>query len=708
MKNRLKRIMTLVLILSMAMSFAACGAEEAKAPEESETPDAEQTAADGEKVYTVSLVELPENMTKASKVETDGGELFIAGYSNDRQILLYSKNLADGTYKKYELEEPGEDESMDLIAFTPSGDRVYAVYDIMRMVNEFPEFDTMIAAFDRESCELLENAEIEGIEMPSFGGIFAVGDLIAGISYDGLMTLSPDGTVPAHSDNHSIESILKADGKLYAQDISDDYKTGTLYEITDGSCTLKKVCDIKDTKFDLSGEHPWIEVASCASENGGYIVTQDSVSKLNTETGEVEPLFTWKDIGYEFAGTPGSTAVSSDGKIFITDAYTGMLCEVSKQDKVEKKTLLVSCAEGVGTTYFSEAVSRFNLTNPEYRVEVKMYPYDNPALVLTELASGEFPDVFYIGSSVDRESVFKHIMVNDSLFEDLMPYIDNDDTISRESFAPGILESAGRDGHLYGMPVSVGFSNITVPKDLADSMEDWSVDALLQMNSELPDDVSLFYSNTSESILDSIKGFISTEYVDFSEGTCNFEDSDFGKWLQLCKEGAKETAESYVFYSGQGAHNVPRFFREDHNNDDYVYMGFPGADGPRTVLINTSGNFSIPKASENKEAAWEFIKILLSPALQNGTIGSFGYPVMKSALENNLLNKRYAAVPDTVEIDAKRSEEAFAQCSSMQRGSIVDDIINEEAAKYFADQSSLEDTVKSIQSRAGIYLAEQK
>ena len=164
---------------------------------------------------------------------------------------------------------------------------------------------------------------------------------------------------------------------------------------------------------------------------------------------------------------------------------------------------------------------------------------------------------------------------------------------------------------------------------------------------------------------------------------------------------------------GSSATLSKNFFQED-----YEYAGFPGTSGNGSYFTDSSDyslkkGYGIMTSSEHKEAAWDFLRLLLLPENQEyGGDLFFGIPVTRAAFEK-LVDK--SIHEDTMfpedsftREDADKLRELVYSTEKMARqDDTLTEIISTEASAYFAGDKSLEDTVKNIQSRASIYVAEQ-
>ena len=108
---------------------------------------------------------------------------------------------------------------------------------------------------------------------------------------------------------------------------------------------------------------------------------------------------------------------------------------------------------------------------------------------------------------------------------------------------------------------------------------------------------------------------------------------------------------------------------------------------------------AIPANSRNIDGAWAYIRSRLSMECQSGI--DF-LPVMRQAF-----TRRAEGVLDQAEsrqlFDLVSAVSGAQRCADRQ----ILDIITENGRMYLAGDKSLEETVKNIQSRASLYMAEQ-
>lgn len=166
--------------------------------------------------------------------------------------------------------------------------------------------------------------------------------------------------------------------------------------------------------------------------------------------------------------------------------------------------------------------------------------------------------------------------------------------------------------------------------------------------------------------------------------------------------------------------------------EEVVFTGYPFQGGDGTELSCMGMNVGICSSSVHKEAAWEFIKILLDEEFQYYVCYPNCFPVRKDCMkrvirmvsaveeytdkdENHVMPYHCEMTYDDVEvvIEAMNEEEEkqfWNLVDSMKYEDTWDEniltIVMEEAEKYFSGQRSLEEAVDSMEERIKLDLDE--
>ena len=166
--------------------------------------------------------------------------------------------------------------------------------------------------------------------------------------------------------------------------------------------------------------------------------------------------------------------------------------------------------------------------------------------------------------------------------------------------------------------------------------------------------------------------------------------------------------------------------------EEVVFAGYPFQGGEGNELSSMGMNMGISSGSTHKEAAWEFIKILLSEEFQYYDCYPNCFPIRKDCMErvirmvsateeyadqdgNSIRPYHCEMTYDDVEvvIEAMNKEEEKKFWDLVDSIKYEDtwneniwSIVNEEAERYFSGEKSLEAAVVSIEERVKLYFAE--
>lgn len=699
----LKKLAALMLCLAMLLSLAACGraaepaaSPEAPAPAESSASAEPEGSALSSEMFQPGMrfipapLSKPDGMGKAAALAIDGGTLYAAG----ENLSLFSAELDSLSWTELDL---GDIEGSPL-SMTVGSDKLYLL--VARERTNY-EDDCFFVIYDlaEDTAQVIEREPLPDGERP-YSIFYVDGKLLVLPRYGSMHVYTAEGEYigPCGPEGSFVGTVAVVGGKPYLT--ASDGTGPQMYALNLDTLEATPMFSVGDpyntTCFSYVSAGPLLSVMD------------KGVSLLDAESGFTEPLFNWLDTGFSFlVWQPVGLTLTAAGEFIFADPSDGEIYLLSQSGAPdERKELTIGAGVGVSGTYLSRAMAIFNMTNPDYRAVEKPLPMEDAAKIPAELATASDIDVLFLGGCADSESAFRSVALKSTLFEDLLPYLDADPELSREDFIPGAFDSMLQDGHLYGMVPGVMPATIIAPAAAAADYATWDMDAILKLNSELPEGYGLFSIPTEYARIDLLE-YACCHFVDKNNASCNFDSDEFVRLLQLCAEAAP-----YDFSSSSGAAlslgtaSMNFSYYKEIMNGEFEYIGYPSADGGQNVFFQSIGPFSIMASSENKDAAWQFIRILFLPQLQNGDINAFGLPVIESCLDTQL-ESRMSRDDTITQADIDKFKALIMSCRGFLDGGAVYDIALEEVNKYLGGSKTAEDAAKSIQSRVGIYLAEQ-
>ena len=446
-----------------------------------------------------------------------------------------------------------------------------------------------------------------------------------------------------------------------------------------------------------------------------------------------------------------------------------VLSPVAAGDSQERKVLRMAVVNLYPFT--SEMVSRFNRSQTEYRIEVTDYSaYNdyssmNPAdwnagltRLQTELIAGNVPDL------IDISLLPVSRLGEKGLLEDLKPYIEADAELSMEQLNSHVLQAFEENGKLFQTVSNYYVMTTLGLSDVVGEQPGWTMEAfnaaMQRLQAENRDATVFDVYTTRDDALTFLLYLQLEDYVDWSTGTCRFDSEAFQQFLSFVRSfptsfdwGADVTPMeldsdlrilNYEQLMKQC--NLSTFEDVQRNTAAFgdrsvTFVGYPTQEGVGSMFAQIGNAMAISSSCADKEAAWAFVRQFFLPVYQEQLSGNVFptnlavYEKMKAEAMTTSYQRNpdgsYALDEDGKRIEADRGsamvggmsvklrtvtpeevalvEELIAATTHvLSTDDSLEDILLTNAAPYFADQRSVEDTVKQIQSRAVIYINEQR
>ena len=503
----------------------------------------------------------------------------------------------------------------------------------------------------------------------------------------------------------------------------------------------------------------------------------NSVYGLDFEKGESVKLFNWIDCDVARQGDE-SICVLQDGRIVTTaseQTVNGIendlivLSKTAAGETSQKKVLRLAVMNLYPFT--SRMVSRFNRSNPDYRIEVTDYSQYNDYSsaneedrnaginrLQTEIIAGDMPDLLDISLlSADR-------LGSKGLVEDLYPYMDADPELNRSDLLEHVLQAFEENGKLYQ---TVGNFYVLTTAGLSSVVGDqigWNMDqfheAMSRLQAENPN-CTVFERYTTQDLALTFLLYLELEnYVDWSNGECRFQSDGFVKLLEFVK--SFPTVYSWETDAGADDFDTDTRLRmglqlmkqcnfacfEDLQLNTAglggapcTFVGYPTENGAGSMFAQIGNSFAITSTCVDKEAAWQFIRQFFLPEYQEQFLGEV-FPtnrVVYEKMKTEATTPKYQRNPDGSYMLSEEGKRIEEDRGSMQVNGVtvpyktvseedvarVEEIINattnilhtddslkriiiDGALPYFADQKSVDEVVKLIQSKAMLYVNEQR
>ena len=582
----------------------------------------------------------------------------------------------------------------------------------------------------------------------------------------GILAFKPDGS-PAYQIDFEgwVYSMAKLkDGRVgvYAYDTSaTDYSKAMALRIIDsaaGSFESKTYTLARDVYEVISGGGDYDLYYSSGTHFYGYKLAEESA----------EMLFDWISCDVNNNALQ-LVSVREDGVVegFIgnydedADDSSFEYVSVSKvpYDAVPHKESL-SMAVMYLDYHTQQAIINFNRSNDKYRIDVRDYSEYNSeddysaglTKLTTEIMAGNMPDILSVAESIPYRQ-----LAAKGLLEDLYPYIDADEQLSRGDFFPNVLSAMELDGKLYAACAGFAVNTAVGASSVVGDTPGWTYDDYYAALATMPEGCDGFDIGVDrDTMLEACLALDMTDYVDWAAGTCSFDSENFVKVLEFCKpfpdasyyENYEYTAEDSP--ANRVAQGKQMLCVATFSSTDFFYMDYDKVFGGQATCIGFPTNkgvgntlamlesYAMSSSCHNKEAAWQFLRGFLTEEYQmEGNYLPTNQKTFEKQLEkameveyekdangNYLLDENGERIPvsrgsvydgmETYDIYATTPRQAqmlrdvIASATKMMDYDMsIINIVKEEAAAYFAGQKTAQEVCKLIQSKVNIYINEQ-
>lgn len=428
----------------------------------------------------------------------------------------------------------------------------------------------------------------------------------------------------------------------------------------------------------------------CVSSHDYLLISEvEALMLYDINSSSYCKLFSWADVGCAMPDLIPAVVEYSDETIYCLDIYTGYLLHIQPQIVPERTTIVL--ATSFSNSILNNIVYQFNQENEQYKVEIRMYGKNDVDRLRTEIIAGAGPDI------IDTVSLPLPGEVN-GYYENLLPFIENDTEISQNDFIPSIFEASKINGSIYYIMPSFDIKTI-VARGAHDDKRVSFAEYLEVYMSENEENKMGGFAND---VLQNAFPIIQRDIITANENGVTVNKQLLGEWLVFCTKAPSlnlsfETI-SNCLRSAAIATNI---------GDEVSFVGWPGQTNNGSYATPSYMCFAMLSTCEHKEAAWSFMRQVLSPVYQDN-VAPFGFPVMTSSFERLLAE----TIEDKdIMFFKEDAEKLINLVSSLDVVSFYDDTLKElvsaGANDFFSGNKSLDDALTIIESKVNLYLAER-
>ncbi|MCI8306867.1 MAG: extracellular solute-binding protein [Lachnospiraceae bacterium] len=482
-----------------------------------------------------------------------------------------------------------------------------------------------------------------------------------------------------------------------------------------------------------------------------YVRDVTGLCSYNAAEQKVTYLLDWSKTG--IIGSHVSDIIPvEDGKLFCNcydmtqDENTYGIIEELENGKERK---VIKCAmlktENDRGHNLEKKIINYNKSNTDYRVELVTYDKSsNPIDAFAkDVISGNIPDVLDI-SGVDVKSY-----ISQGFFEDLVPYMEKDAEFGKDFYVDGLYDAIAVDGKQYYAVKNFTLETIAAKASDTEKYKDgWTIHDVIDYYNAKPEGTLLHMYETKKEIFERFAAPFIDDYIDWDTGTVNFDSDEFRAAAEFCSSFPS----SYEIWSDYN--EVSKMIREgkilinevslQREMDDFCYnralfdedmrfIGFPSADKTKALIIPSSSSLAITASSNEKDAAWDFVKSVITEDEHKKYEFGVGIPAGKEQFEKMVrrltITEAYTEEDGTIikPLSGESSMNEFEYSFKPFREeeiNLIRDMIKNAVVKtdnsaimlivesglndYFDGRKTLDELVSVLQDRIGKYVNENR
>ena len=678
-------------------------------------------------------------------------------------------DLSGETELDYELDPDADPSNMFILSDGTLGVfETKTTYDVDEL-GDLVQYDTMKLVYYSADGSILEEHDVtdEDIHLIGYSDVKALetGNLMFYAENELMITDRTGKLQIRYEGEDAFRYFFTENGKTYAVISTFVNKGQDNYEWENSLCefdTNTATTGAKSSLTDLPSE-----LFDCG-EKGTYGMSEEGIVKSDILNNKEELVMSFSNTDFSMTFGTSDLSCTEDNDFYILynyvqgdgpDAQTELrLTHFHKEEKNPYAGKKIIYAASCGTApegFFKSVINEYN-KRPESKARVLVYvepsdtgiPYQEQAAnaadkMLLAMKSGNGPDVLLDCADFSQFN-------SDKILVDLNPYMDGENGIDRSKYFDNIFRAFEADGKLYQMPLLVTVSGLVGDKSVLGDKDGFTLSEMDEKLSLLPSDVFPL-TNQPKDILTNLLYADMDHYVNYSEGTANFDSDDFRSLLEFSKkfggriseEKYYELCERYDLQSMISDLTADCFMMQDGIvslcgmeyseiryyasyaelcGRDPLLLGWPTSKEPG-LSAKADVSVGISAFSDNTDESWDFVSFLLQAEEAFSFWGdiyvlrSGAEKKMQSAIdEYQRLSEIYKDDPGMYEGQAPLSEATIASYedvigrvrSSVHTNPSIMAIVEEEAAAFFNGQKSADEVSKTIQNRVTTLMTEQQ
>lgn len=354
-------------------------------------------------------------------------------------------------------------------------------------------------------------------------------------------------------------------------------------------------------------------------------------------------LVSWEEVDYR--GNPLAISPSRDAILeWIDENDKGFrYCQLNQAEKDNTKEKIVIAGLEVDAS-LKAAVSRYNLKQTEYRIEIVDY-CQNGAVDIQDARKKLYAD-FIKGEQIDllyTKNVNVKMLGKNGYLKDLYSFMTDGNEIDKGDFVKEVLDAMEQDGKLFYLFPDFVLGALAVNEELAISKTNLSLNEYIcEMGGRKQFNVNLDLKDFN--FLQSLFLVNYAQCFEADETKFRLHEEEIEKILQCAKLSCPINGAGVLEEIQIGNLYLLQAYSETEKSGKLI-TGYPSDSGKGVRIIpdQTTWQLAISKNAKYDKEAWKFISWLMS---EDYRITSNTFPVLADKLEEKMNEEQTAYVDE--------------------------------------------------------------
>lgn len=538
-------------------------------------------------------------------------------------------------------------------------------------------------------------------------------------------------------DNGGFSSYCNVYYYVYSELLNDYYSVSSVYFIkwdSEGVCISVDTSD-SDREY-ISKDYPGYITGL---DGSNYRLTSTGIVLLDQDAKYSSKYFDFLNSDILSYGFDIVNIIDNDhfSAVYMDSDFKTVLCCFvrDKNGITNNKPIVLACNET--DIDLKKDVYNFNLENNGYRITVNDFsdrsitcdPSEGWSLLKDEILDGYDPDIILNTTGYDEE--FIDNMASSGRIVDIKTVINKDDELKSLKFSDLAKQFYYYGDEIYSIVPSYSYRSVIGSTDHYSQNTDFSYDGFLAYASPIVDGSNIFRDDTAADFLSRFLSYNGYEFVDYKNGTADFDSDVFRKYLELASnlpmdiessferslyKGIENYAISDIYITNLGDYNL---YCTVSSLGEYTDIGYPCGENNGQGVISASESYMIVSGRKYTNKCWDFIKKYLSEEYQSSIydgipVTQYGYIIWKASVNPFTVDPtittyfrngtdHIVANPDEAKVNAILDR--IKSCDRKEFSDYkVEKIVLDYARQYFEGKITVEEATASINRDVEAYL----